>query len=173
MAKSILIALTAALALTSSLSAADNCIARPGEANYWGSPGNGITYGDPVPAGQKWIIYAAGITSQANATAEYMLMIAHNVASAGGQCCWFIAVQRSVGKPDGTPTIALDHDVTVLAGDRFAARVNGLQGDQAIAVNYLYWELPASCVAPTGYSLSYVQTSGGKVLPADMERRPQ
>lgn len=172
MATRIVIAIAVILALASlyprSTATAQSCAARPGEGNFWAEPGNGISMGDEVPAGEKWTVTAAGVTSEANANAEYMLMIAHRVVSAGGQCCWFIGLERPVGKPDGTPTIALGHEVTILPGDRLAARVNGLQADKRIALNYLYWAMPVTCLQPTTYSMNYLQTGGGRITAADL-----
>jgi hypothetical protein len=133
------------------------CVAQPGEFYLWGDPGNGLVYGEAVPDGERWIVRAAGITSTAGNQAEYMLMISHPVAALGGPanpsaCCWFIPVQRGIGKPDGTPTLALDHEVSLIAGEKFMARANGLRPDDKIALAMVFWRLPARCAAPTGYA---------------------
>jgi hypothetical protein len=136
-----------------------SCVATAGEWNGWGESGNGIVYGEVVPDDERWLVRAASINSQEPVGAEYMLEIAHPVAMDANMCCWFVALQRGAGKPDGTPQLALDREVTLLPRERLVARANGLRAPNAMALSYLFWRLPLACPAPATYVITY--TRGG------------
>ncbi|HMF97593.1 MAG TPA: hypothetical protein VKE96_25010 [Vicinamibacterales bacterium] len=143
------------------------CVATPGEFNAWGEPGQNSVYGDVVPSGERWLVRAASINSEEPVGAQYMLEIAHPVAADSGVCCWFTAVQRGVGEPDGTPQLALEREVTLLPGERLFARANGLHAPNAMALTMLYWRLPLACPSPASFTNSY-QRKSGRVAPRDL-----
>lgn len=133
---------------------ADTCAGRPGEYRNASIPDNdaGHVWGDPVPDGERWVIRHGGLGSTAGNQVEYMMEIAHPVVSAGGACCWYIPIARSPGKPDGTPVLALERDITLLAGERLGGRANGLKSGESIVLYYVYWAVPASCVTISTYA---------------------
>jgi hypothetical protein len=139
-----------------------DCVARYGQARYEspvtrpepipGEPDRSPShiFGDAVPAGERWIVWAASVSSNAWNQAEYAIEIA---SLPDGICCWYTAVARSPNKPDGTPVLALGRDVTLLPGMRLGARANGMQDGATIALFYQFWRLPAACSAPTAYEV--------------------
>lgn len=152
--KNIVLAVVLMLCTASPLAAQGPCTARPAEyRNASTAEDAGHVWGEEVPVGERWVIRAAGVGSQAWNQAEYMMEIAHPVPVAmGGPGWWYVPVARSAGKPDGTPVLALDRELTLLAGERLGARANGLNEGTSIALFYLYWRLPASCTTISGYA---------------------
>lgn len=154
MATRIVIALALVLFLAAPL-AAQACIARPAEYRNASQADNdaGHVWGEEVPFGERWIVRGAGVGSTAGNQAEYMMEIAHPVPVAmGGPGWWYIPIARSAGKPDGTPVLALDREVTLLAGERLGARANGLRSGETIALSYVYWKVPSTCTTVSSYA---------------------
>lgn len=122
-------------------------------------PGMFYTLGATVPPGEAWIVRAAGVGYSVpipGGPLEYSLNIAHPVGQAttaenlaiDSGCCWQIPVQTAV--KTGTPVLALDHPIVLLAGERLLARVTGPPSQLVMNLFTVMWKVPASCVVPTG-----------------------
>lgn len=143
------------LALVCGLSvpmAAQDCTPQPVESLVWGQPGQALLpaladVSGFVPPDQVWLIRAAGIATDDGRPIEWMLQIDHKVASQNDACCWLVPLHRQTGTAAGTPVLALDRDVILIAGERLSARANGLGADKKLALLFVGWRFPASCTA--------------------------
>lgn len=126
--------------------------------------GDSKTYSAMVPPGEAWIVRAAGIGYSdpiGGAQLEYALEVIHPVPSTGftdsaaiaddGRCCWRVPVARGPNPVNGTPTLALERTIVLLAGERLSARVNLGMPVPGLKMNLflLMWKLPAGCLDPT------------------------
>jgi hypothetical protein len=117
----------------------------PIEGLVWGAKGQAHVDGAAVPEGKIWLIRAAGIFTNDGTDLEWMLEIKHVLnGSSDPNNWWLIPLQRTPGKANGTPVLALTREVVLTAGERLTARCNGLRPDRQMGLNYVGWELPAS-----------------------------
>ena len=124
---------------------AQECTPDHREFLRWGGIGAGTVETNPVPAGEVWVVTAAGVFGN-NFPGEYMMEIRHPVWSQGGVCCWRIPVARTTGFVTGTPYLALEREITLREGDTLTGRVNGLQSWAQIGITMLYDAHPARCM---------------------------
>jgi hypothetical protein len=120
------------------------CVPAAMEYLRWGAAGEGIVAGDFVPAGEAWMIRAAGIATDDGRSLEWMMQIQHTLAS--GVCCWLVPLHRENGYAAGTPTLAITREVLLIAGERLAARVNSIAADKRMALIYVGWRYPDTCL---------------------------
>ena len=139
------LAVTLFLLLGSANAAIAECTPIHEEFLRWGMIGATTVETDPVPAGEVWVVTAAGVFGN-NFPGEYMMEINHPVWSQGGACCWRIPVARTTGFVTGTPYLALSRELTLREGDTLTGRVNGLQPGAKIGVTMLYDVFSEACV---------------------------
>lgn len=144
------VAMLFAVALVAPLGAqTSDCTPQPIEYLLWGEPGQAIVpvstdTNNYVPEGEVWRIRAAGIATDDGQMLEWMLQIQHRLAN--GACCWLIPLHRQTGSAAGTPVLALSREVLLTSGERLSARVNGLGPTKKMALLYVGWRFPATCL---------------------------
>jgi hypothetical protein len=144
--------------------AAQTCTPVAVQTLAWGSPGQDIVpaYTDKttnlVPAGEVWIIKAAGIGQGADpgAAIEYRLQVDHQWPDGS---YWYTPLEITTPQR-GTPTIALTRTIILEAGERISARSNSMPNGGTMYVMALGWKLPASCLSQV-MGLVQAQVSSG------------
>jgi len=132
------------LAFLISLGAA--CTPIQSEYLIWGANGQAIVEMATVPADKVWLVRASGVFTTDSNGAEYMMELVRPVESQGGACCWRIPLTRSVGLVKSTPVLALERPLTLLPGERLAARASGLDSIYQMGIAMVYYELPKTCL---------------------------
>jgi len=129
--------------LLMALTSDPNCTAIQGEQMQWGKTGQGAVETTAVPDGEIWLVRAAGVFGD-NQASEYMMELVTPVWSQGGACCWRIPLVHSYGVVAATPYVALPRPIVMRKGEKLSARGNNITSK--IGVNMIYYRLPAHCI---------------------------
>jgi hypothetical protein len=123
-----------------------------------------------VPAGEIWLIKAAGLGTSANITwpVDYSLNIDHWVfgqGPIGSVGSWYIPIELADRNTyNGTPMMGLKRQIILEEGERLLARSNGLNGAK-MDLFYAGWSFPASCLERLLVNGATVAQQSGNVTP--------
>lgn len=111
----------------------------------WGQPGAAIVESAAVPSDRVWLVRAAGGATTQGSSVRYAMELIRPVLSQGGACCWRIPLEDM--KPnDSTPPMALSRPIALLPGEKMSVRTNGLVSPNQVAILFVYYDVPKSCL---------------------------